>query len=83
MLELTGPSRERGQVWVVVFEMRSGQRLCELQAAEPVCSVLSFFLKDFIYLLLEKRERKKTKRERNINQLPLACPNWGPGQHVN
>ena len=33
------------------------------------------FLKDFIYLILEKGERREKEKERNINVwLPLACP---------
>ena len=39
---------------------------------------LSFFLKDFIYLFLERREGREKKRERNINVwLPLKCPQVG------
>ena len=30
------------------------------------------FLKDFIYLFLERGERKEKERERNIYQLPFA-----------
>ena len=34
-----------------------------------------FFLKDFIYLFLERGERKEKEKERNINVwLPLAYP---------
>ena len=33
-----------------------------------------FFFKDFIYLFLEKGERKEKERERNINVwTPLVC----------
>ena len=35
------------------------------------------FLKDFIYLFLERGERRKKERGRNINQLPLAHPHLG------
>ena len=36
------------------------------------------FFKDFIYLLLERREGKEKERERNINVwLPLPCPALG------
>ena len=39
---------------------------------------LSLFLKDFIYLLLEKGEGREKERERNINVwLPLMCPLLG------
>ena len=38
----------------------------------------TLFKKDFIYLLLERGERKEKERERNINMwLPLACPQLG------
>ena len=33
----------------------------------------------FIYLLLERKEGREKERERNIDQLPLLRPNWGPG----
>ena len=37
------------------------------------------FLKDFIYLILERGEGREKERKRNINVwLPLAHPNWGP-----
>ena len=37
-----------------------------------------YFLKDFIYLFLERGEGREKKRERNINVwLPLACPPQG------
>ena len=35
------------------------------------------FLKDFIYLFLERGEGREKERERNINQLPLTCPQLG------
>ena len=35
----------------------------------------SFFKKDFIYLFLERGERREKEREKNINM----CPSWGPG----
>ena len=39
---------------------------------------LSIFLKDFIYLFLERGEGKEKERERNINVwLPLMCPLLG------
>ena len=42
-----------------------------------ICT-LFFFLKDFIYLFLERGERRKNERHRNINVwLPLACPQLG------
>ena len=37
------------------------------------------FLKDFIYLFLERVERGGGKRERSINSCLLHTPNWGPG----
>ena len=37
------------------------------------------FLEDFIYLLLERGEGREKERERNINVLPLARPQLGPG----
>ena len=42
------------------------------------------FLKDFIYLFLERGEGREKERERNINQLPLTCPQLGtwPASHV-
>ena len=40
----------------------------------------SFFLKDFIYLLLENWEGREEEKERNINVwLPLEGPQPGPG----
>ena len=37
-----------------------------------------FFLKDFIYLFLEREDGKEKERERNINVwLPLTCPRLG------
>ena len=37
-----------------------------------------YFFKDFIYLLLERRERREKERESNINVwLPLVCPQVG------
>ena len=37
-------------------------------------NITSFiFFKDFIYLFLERGEGRKKERERNIDQLPLAC----------
>ena len=38
---------------------------------------LNCFLKDFIYLFLEKGRAEE--RERNIHRLPLTRPNRGPG----
>ena len=39
---------------------------------------LSLFLKDFIYLFLERGEGNEKERERNINVwLPLTCPLLG------
>ena len=39
---------------------------------------LVFFLKDFVYLFLERVEGKEEERERNINVwLPLMCPKLG------
>ena len=38
------------------------------------------FLKDFIYLFVERGERREKERERNITVwLPLVRPLWGPG----
>ena len=37
-----------------------------------------YFLKDFIYLFLERGEREEEERERNINVwMPLVCPPLG------
>ena len=37
-----------------------------------------FFLKDFIYLFLERGEGKEKERERNISMwVPLVCPLLG------
>ena len=49
------------------------------------CSVFLFFKKDFLYLFLERGERREEgrgkERERNINVwLPLMHPLVGPGQ---
>ena len=42
--------------------------------------VLSF--KDFIYLFLERGEKKEKERERNINVcLPLHAPYWVPAHN--
>ena len=43
-----------------------------------------FIIKDFIYLFLEKGKGREKKRDnimykRNIDWLPLTCPNWEPG----
>ena len=49
-------------------------------------SVFCSFLKEFIYLFLERGERKEKERERkkmckrNSDWLPLSHPNWGPGR---
>ena len=37
-------------------------------------SEIWFFKKSFIYLFLERRERREKVRKRNINQSPLAYP---------
>ena len=40
--------------------------------------IVSVFLKDFIYLFLERGEGREKERERNINVwLPLVCPTPG------
>ena len=45
---------------------------------EPIHASLSFFCKDFIYLFLDRGERREKERERNINVwLPLAHPSSG------
>ena len=45
---------------------------------EPLNFIL--FLKDFIYLFLEKGEGKEKERERNINVWSsLTCSHWEPG----
>ena len=56
------------------------------------CSHCCFFLKDFIYLFLERRKRRKKERERNSDWLPLTpphgdldcnpgmCPDWESNQ---
>ena len=42
--------------------------------------MLYIFLKnDFIYLFLERGEKRKKEGERNVNWLLLTCPQWGPG----
>ena len=38
---------------------------------------IPFLKKDFTYLLLERGKRREEERERNIDQLPLACPTLG------
>ena len=43
-------------------------------------SLQDSFLKGFIYLFLERGERREKKKERNINVwLPLTHSCWGPG----
>ena len=35
------------------------------------------FLKDFLYLFLERGKGREKERERNISWLPLICPQLG------
>ena len=56
---------------------------------EEMKNIISFFFKDFIYLFLERGERREKERERNINvwlphgpptgdlaHNPGMCPDW-------
>ena len=42
-----------------------------------VTDILGFFLKDFIYLFLERGEGREKEMEGNISRLPLAHPHLG------
>ena len=54
--------------------LRSQARPSHHGAFSQLSHSLSFFLKDFIYLFLERGEGRERERERNINVwLPLAC----------
>ena len=46
--------------------------------------IFKMFLKDFMYLFLERGEGRERKRERNIDARIARfsrAPSWGPGPH--
>ena len=67
------PIHQGSQAWSQVRVHRRGNRLMSLS--------LSLFFKDFIYLFLERRERREKERETSMCGCLLCVPYWGPGPH--
>ena len=54
-------------------------RLERLSTLKLKNKLIYVFFKDFIYLFLERGERRETERETSMCGCLLHTPNWGPG----
>ena len=57
---------------------------CQAHSSQQMLTMsfkcFTLFLKDFIYLFLDREKGREKERERNITVwLPLECPPWGSG----